>query len=119
MLKTFTSFEITIGPAIASPNKRLMWLDVSNKQSVLAVREALHATGLFNLELPLTKGFIPHMTISEESREPKDNETRIKEVNKSTQPFTVTFDKISWIVPDEDFVSKDRQDFFLRSNSSN
>jgi 2'-5' RNA ligase len=118
LLKSLENFEITIGPAITSPNKRLMWLDVSNKEAVLNVRESLHQTNLFDLDLPLTKGFIPHMTISEEGREPQENFVKINEVNKTTKPFTVSFDKVTWIVPDDEFVFQNKQDFFLRSGSS-
>lgn len=107
-------FEIEVGPATTSPNKRLLWLDISPKDPVLALRESLHETGLFRTDLPLTKGFIPHMTISEAGREPQEVVEINAGLNSKYKPWATSFSSVAWIIPDEDFVFKEYRFFKLR-----
>lgn len=107
-------FEVNVGPATTSPNKRLLWLDVDPKEPILALREALHETGLFRVDLPLTKGFIPHMTLSESGREPDDVQAINADLNSKFKPWTISFAAIAWIIPDEDFVFKEHRLFKLK-----
>jgi 2'-5' RNA ligase len=97
-------FTIRIGPAITSPNKRLLWFDVNPKSEVLNLREELHAMGIFRTYLPLTKGFLPHMTISEKAREPEEVQSILVSLNLSLPTLDITFDSVAWIIPNEDFV---------------
>jgi len=109
----FRSFDISVGPAATSPNKRLVWFDVAPKESVLALREALHETGLFRTDLPLTKGFIPHMTISELRRDPEEVTSTNKTLNSNYKPWSLEFGSVAWIIPDEDFVFREFREFEL------
>ncbi|WP_413583157.1 2'-5' RNA ligase family protein [Bdellovibrio sp. HCB288] len=107
-------FDIEVGPAVTSPNKRLLWLDISPKDPVLALRESLHETGLFRTDLPLTKGFIPHMTISEAGREPDEVQLINSTLNSKFRPWSVPFSSVAWIIPDEDFVFREYRQFVLK-----
>jgi len=114
LIASFAKSQIQVGPATTSPNKRLIWFDVNPKDPVLVLREALHETGLFRTDLPLTKGFIPHMTISEAGREPSEVATINEALNSNYKPWTVSFASIAWIIPDEDFVFKEYRFFDLK-----
>ena len=58
-------FELTYGPLRTFLPYPCIWYDIQPAGSILAVRAALHATGLFNTDLPHTRGFIPHMSITD------------------------------------------------------
>jgi 2'-5' RNA ligase len=114
LIGSFAKFQSQVGPATTSPNKRLIWLDVNPKDPVLALREALHETGLFRTDLPLTKGFIPHMTISEAGREPNEVVAINVGLNAKYKPWTVPFASVAWIIPNEDFVFQEYRLFALK-----
>jgi 2'-5' RNA ligase len=109
-------FQVQIGPAVSAPNQRLVWFDVAPKNLVLNLREALHGAGFFRTDLPLTKGFIPHQTVSELSREPDEAKLIIDRLNSKYPPWKVPFSSIAWIIPDEDFVFKTYRIFPLGEN---
>ena len=113
IINSLKSFEIIVGPFTTSPNRRLNWLDVAPKQMILDLREQLHGTGLFRTDLPLTKGFIPHMTISEEGRDPDEVNTINAKLNGQLNPWPTLFKSVTWIIPDEDFVFKEHRSFDL------
>jgi hypothetical protein len=100
-----------IGAAKTSPNKKLLWLDVAPKAPVLKVRESLHSMDLFRTDLPLTKGFLPHLTISEAAREPEENFKIIVGLNSKLDPHSTSFDRVSWIIPNEDFIFHEHMSF--------
>lgn len=114
IINSFSSFEVVVGPVVTSPNKRLIWLDVSPKQKVIELRDRLHDSGLFRTDLPLTKGFIPHMTISEAGREPEEVQTISERLNERLKPWALSFSAIYWILPNEDFTFKEFQSFKLK-----
>jgi 2'-5' RNA ligase len=107
------AFEVQIGPVTSAPNQRLLWLSVTPKDLVLNLREDLHGAGIFRTDLPLTKGFIPHMTVSESHREPNEVNLIIKDLNAKYQPWHVPFISVAWIIPDENFVFKTHRLFKL------
>jgi GrpB-like predicted nucleotidyltransferase (UPF0157 family)/2'-5' RNA ligase len=114
-LQKSASFEIQVGPATTSPNKRLIWLDVNPKPLILSLRDVLHETELFRTDLPLTRGFIPHLTISETGHEPEDVSAIISGLNAKLIGWSVRFESIMWIVPNDDFVFEIRHVFHLRT----
>lgn len=113
LIAEFAKFKTTIGPAITSPKKKLLWLDVGMKEEVLALREVLHATGLFRTDLPLTKGFIPHMTISEVSRDPAEVTEINAVLNERYQPWPMNIESVAWIIPSDNFVFGEHMSFPL------
>lgn len=108
--------EVIVGPATTSPNKRLLWLDIEPKNPILTLRNNLHNTGLFRIDLPLTKGFIPHMTISEDGRESEAVQAINNVLNEKYKPWKTSFSSVAWIIPDEKFVFKVHRSFELRPN---
>lgn len=114
LISNFASFEFTVGPATTSPNKKLIWLDISQKESILAIRENLHELGLFRTDLPLTKGFIPHMTISEAPRSPEEVNSINNVLNTQLKPTSLWFNSIVWILPDQKFVFHEHHTFQLK-----
>lgn len=107
-------FDIQVGPAITSPNKKLLWLDIAPKEPILALRETLHETGLFRIDLPLTKGFIPHMTISEAGREPENVQSINTTLNSKFKSWNILFSSVAWIIPDAKFTFKEHRFFELK-----
>ncbi|MBO9665769.1 MAG: 2'-5' RNA ligase family protein [Bdellovibrio sp.] len=114
IVNSMNTIEIAVGPFTTSPNRRLIWLDISPKQSILDLREKLHETALFRTDLPLTKGFIPHMTISEGGREPEEVSAINSKLNAQFTPWTTSFASVAWIIPDENFTFKEYRSFDLK-----
>lgn len=114
LISAFVRTEAQAGPAVTSPNQKLLWLDVSPKKDILALRGRLHETGLFRTDLPLTKGFIPHMTISEQQRDPQEVNVILKDLNSRLSPWSFCFDQVSWIIPNESFVFEEFKKFPLK-----
>lgn len=111
LIRSRNTFHVMIGPAVTSPNRQLVWLDVEPKHEILSLRTALHNTGLFNTALPFTEGFIPHMTISELRRSPEEAAKVARGLNETHEIYEQTFSKIFWLVPNEEFVFRERGEF--------
>ena len=65
VVSRFDSFEIQYGPINSFLPYPCIWFEIHPSERVLEIRQALHETGLFNLDLPHTDDLIPHMTITE------------------------------------------------------
>lgn len=96
-------FTLQIGPLVLSPNQELLWLDIEPKRTLLCLRGALHELGYFDMSLPFTSGFIPHMTISELRRDPKEAQRIATELNCENQKFEFEVQAVQWSVPNELF----------------
>lgn len=57
--------------------------------------------------------FLPHLTISEAVREPEENAQIIATLRPSVISQNVLFDRISWIIPDKEFVFREYISFGL------
>lgn len=108
IVEKYNSFEIITGPATTSPNERLIWVDVNPKKSFVELREKLHSLDLFRTDLPFTKGFVPHMTISEFGK--TDNEVKevVALINEKYDFQSHQKLKVKWIIPDDNFVFTER-----------
>ena len=65
IVSSFSTFPISVGPIEPFGASTTLKFDIEPKAPLRQLRRKLHETGLFNLTLPFTEGFIPHMTISE------------------------------------------------------
>ena len=65
------------------------------------MRDYFHATGYFDLNLPYTDGFVPHMTISERGVE--NSEMVIPELNISIPGGIFECAEIAYMVPNSEF----------------
>ena len=65
VLAGFEPFTVTFGPLKNFLPYPCIWFDIRPAERVLAMRRALHSTGLFNTDLEYTDGFVPHMSITD------------------------------------------------------
>ncbi len=96
-------FEISYGPLRSFLPSPVLWLEVQPADRVLALRQKLHELGLFDLSLPHTEDFVPHMTVTEGlSGTPVDEELhRMLAARIADGSFLCS--KIAFIQPDDDF----------------
>ncbi|RYZ71336.1 MAG: 2'-5' RNA ligase family protein [Proteobacteria bacterium] len=117
-IRSHSAFQIQIGPGVASPNGKMIWLDAKPSQPLVELRESLHALGLFRTDLPFTRGFIPHLTLSEKPRPSEEVVQALETVERVFDPELCLIDRIIWSTPDEHFFFQEREVFRLGSNRS-
>lgn len=104
VLAQHTSFDIHYGPIEVFGSSPVVKFDIVPKEKILALRNALHATQLFNLALPFTEGFIPHMTISEHGfSDLEEAKQAASTLNSSYQSGSFTCAEIAYVKPDDTF----------------
>jgi len=96
-------FKITYGPLNSFLPYPCIWYEIRPVQKVLDLRNALHDTGDFNLELRYTTNFIPHMTITEGLSGPTVNEVLLAQLQGESRPGSLPCDSLAYIVPDDHF----------------
>lgn len=103
VLATEGPFEIEYGPLRSFLPSPVLWLDVQPSDRLLQLRRKLHAIGVFDLSLPHTDDFVPHMTVTEGlSGPPVDGELlRILEPKIANGSFTCS--GIVFIRPNDGF----------------
>ncbi len=103
VLETEEPFAIAYGPLRSFLPRPVLWLDVQPSDRVLQLRRRLHAIGVFDLSLPHTDDFVPHMTLTEgQSGTPVDDELfRVLEPTIATGSFTCS--GIAYIRPNDGF----------------
>ena len=99
----FESFEIHYGPINTFLPYPCIWFEIHPSEEVLEIRQALHATGLFNLDLPHTDGFIPHMTITEGQSDIEVTNDLFAKLRDEISGGTFICTEIALIVPDHRF----------------
>ena len=109
----FPPFEIQYGPLKSFLPYPCIWYEIQPVDQVLEIREALHQTGFFNLDLPHTEGFIPHMTITEQLSGPEVNQQLVMELQSESRPGAFTFSEITLIAPDKNFSFNVQRKIFL------
>jgi 2'-5' RNA ligase len=100
---SFAPFEITYGPLNSFLPYPCIWYEIRPMEKVLEIRRALHETGFFNLALPHTEGFIPHMTITEGQSGPSVNEALLESLQSRVQSGSFWCSDVAYIVPDRTF----------------
>ena len=107
-------FEICAGPIQRFGKSNVLKFDINPKGPILDLRHRLHDTGCFNLSLPFTEGFIPHMTISEYGPIQGESVTELaEELNKTTPTGRFVCSAFAFIVPDSNFVFSEQRRFHL------
>jgi 2'-5' RNA ligase len=98
---TTSAFSIHFGPIERFGTSVVVKFDIGPKPIILALRERLHATGLFNLRLPFTEGFIPHMTVSEFGlKTPKAAAKVVQKLNETVEMGTFPCVEFAYARPD-------------------
>ena len=103
IVASFDAFQIDYGPVNSFLPHPAIWYEIHPKEKVLEMREALHQTGFFNLALPHTEGFIPHMTISEGQSGPAVDEGLLDHISARVEGGHFRCEDVAHIVPDETF----------------
>lgn len=99
----FHRFRCDYGPVRSFLPAPVVWLEVQPSARILEIRRALHDTGLFNLELPHTEDFVPHLTVTEGRSGPEVNEELRVEIAAAAPRGSFTCADVAYIRPDEAF----------------
>jgi 2'-5' RNA ligase len=65
IVSRFPAFTLRFGSLGSFLPYPCIWFKVEPFATIVALRRALHATGLFNTDLRFTRGFVPHMSITD------------------------------------------------------
>jgi len=103
VVSSFESFEIQYGPINTFLPYPCIWFEIHPSELVLAIRQALHATGMFNLDLPHTQDFIPHMTVTEGQSDIDVNQELFTKLRAEMSGGSFICPDIAYIVPDRVF----------------
>ncbi|MFW9941044.1 MAG: 2'-5' RNA ligase family protein [Candidatus Thorarchaeota archaeon] len=99
----FKTFDINYGPLKSFLPYPCIWYEIQPVEKILAIREALHKTKIFNLSLKHTDDFIPHMTITEGLSGPEVNEALLEQLKLESYSGTFKCRDVTLIIPDEKF----------------
>ncbi|TQV72351.1 2'-5' RNA ligase family protein [Aliikangiella marina] len=111
IISQFSQFEIQYGP-ISNLSQTCIIFQIAPKKVILTLREKLHQTGFFNLNLPFTEGFIPHMTVSEMGI--ANNDSVIRKLNQKFPVSTYHQEAVTLMKPNHQFVFKTVRNFNLK-----
>lgn len=94
-------FTIQYGPVQLFGSKCVVF-GVEPKQEIVSIRNRFHETGLFNVSLPYTDGFVPHMTISETGI--PDAHSIIPALNREHSGGAFQCARVFYLIPNDAFV---------------
>jgi 2'-5' RNA ligase len=114
----FDAFRIEYGPLRSFLPYPCIWFEIRPKERVLELRKALHDVGLFNLGLPHTDDFIPHMTITEGRSGPRVDEGLLATLRDRCVEGSFLCAEVAYYVPDAGFHFAVRRTLALRSTDS-
>ena len=103
IVEGFGPFQIDYGPINSFLPYPCIWYEIKPAEKVLDLRQALHRTGFYNLSLPHTEGFIPHMTITEGLSGPIVDEKLYNRIQGESSQGTFLCEQLTYIVPDDKF----------------
>jgi 2'-5' RNA ligase len=112
----FDAFRIEYGPLRSFLPYPCIWFEIQPREQVLLTRRAFHDTGLFNLALPHTDDFIPHMTITEGRSGPKVDGNLLAELRNRTSEGSFLCVEVAYYVPDAGFRFTVERTLALRRN---
>ncbi len=115
LLADETPFEVTWGPLRSFLPSPVLWLEVQPRRHILALRRALHQTGLFDLSLPHTDGFVPHMTVTEGLSGAPVDEALHRALGPEFAGGTFVCDRIVLLRPDASFRFRVAEEIALRA----
>ncbi len=103
---SFRSFQIDFGPLNSFLPYPCIWYEIEPQERVLEIRQALHRSGFFNLTLPHTEGFIPHMTITEGLSGSVVDESLLQRLQNESRQGSFLCLGLAYIIPDQQFCFK-------------
>ena len=97
-------FTIQYGPLGTFLPYPCIYYAIEPAQKVLALRADVHATGLCNLSLPLTEGFVPHMSLNDGRPDEQATRAIYRDLTQNPPPNGAFHcHDVAYIVPDETF----------------
>ena len=97
-------FTMRYGPLDTFLPYPCIYLRIEPADRVLALRAAMHKTGLCDLSLPYSDGFVPHMSLTDGYPDAAATQALYDELSRG-EPLIGDFDcrDVAYIVPDERF----------------
>ncbi|MEO0424270.1 MAG: 2'-5' RNA ligase family protein [Pseudomonadota bacterium] len=103
LLRSQRQFDIRYGPLRHFLPDPVLWLEVQPARRVIALRKALHETGLFDLSQPHTEGFVPHMSITEGLSSPQADEALFRQLREQAPAGSFSCRSVTYLRPDARF----------------
>jgi 2'-5' RNA ligase len=107
-VRSAASIRVHLGRPTRFSGSSVVYLPVLPSHGLDELRTALLATGLFRLDLPHTRDFVPHLTLSEFGATPEEA-LRAKVPPPDQMAFLV--EGVAWAAPDEAFHFTRRRTF--------
>jgi GNAT superfamily N-acetyltransferase/2'-5' RNA ligase len=96
----FAPFGVAYGPARTFPESIVDYLAVEPQSAILAIRNRLHETGWFRLDMPHTDDFVAHITIREHAGAVDNDPGGIHEaVDDAVKPGTFRCGALAVLAP--------------------
>jgi len=108
------SFAITYGPLRSWLPSPVLWLEVQPSERVLELRRKLHALGVFDLSLPHTEDFVPHMTITEGLSGPCVDDHLFNKLEGRVKVGSFKCTSVVYLRPDKQFRFRVEREIRLR-----
>ena len=103
IVQGFPRFHCDYGPVRSFLPAPIIWFEVQPAERIVELRRALHETRLFNLDLPHTDDFIPHMTLTEGLSGPEVTRALLEQLRETVSGGSFSCAEVSFIVPDDGF----------------
>jgi len=103
LLASFDSFLIEYGPLNTFLPYPCIWYEIKPVNRVLELRNSLHQTGYFNLEMKHPQNFIPHITITEGLSGLEVDKDLFQTLQQESGKGSFQCEELAYIVPDQDF----------------
>ncbi len=106
VLARFLSFKLKYGPLHNFLPYPCIWYEVQPAEKVIELREALHAIGLFNTALPYTRGFTPHMSVTDGAPDSEDTERIYNRIRNRVRIGSFVVESLAYTRPDWEMVCR-------------
>jgi len=104
VVRACSPFTIRYGPLDTFLPYPCIFFRIEPAGKVLALRANLHATGLCNLTLPHSEGFVPHMSLSDGRPDEQATRAIFRDLTQNPPPNGAFHcHDVAYIVPDETF----------------
>ena len=96
-------FELHYGPVRSFLPAPVIWLEIQPSSTILALRNALHDTGAFDLTLPHTDDFVVHMTLTEGLSGNEVDVALLNRLRSEVDSGSFTCHEVVYLLPDSEF----------------
>ena len=100
VLAGFEPFEVKYGPLRNFLPCPCIWFRIEPTGMLVEMRRALHATGLFNTDLPHTDDFIPHMSVTDGKPCAEETEELFRDLRGKVRGGRFKVDRLAYTRPD-------------------